>query len=163
MLPELQLCRLQAAHIYKSSTGIYLPGSQQATVPKIGGIPAGNMLSGEFGGTQHHGMLYSAAHSQGSVASLRMVTDRTCNVPAGITLSKEQVRRGSQLAQERGLGNCSFQVMNALTMDFPDNSFDLVWACESGEHMPDKGKYVEEMVRVLKPGGCMLGWGLPCS
>ena len=89
-------------------------------------------------------------------------------------------------------------------MGFPDNSFDLVWACESGEHMPDKkkcvifhlsrwcfacpacnasqsrttapprclwiglaaqpapdlagckpanGRYVEEMVRVLKPGG----------
>jgi hypothetical protein len=24
-----------------------------------------------------------------------------------------------------------------------DNSFDLVWACESGEHMPDKKAYVE--------------------
>jgi MPBQ/MSBQ methyltransferase len=34
-----------------------------------------------------------------------------------------------------------------------DNSFDFVWACESGEHMPDKKKYVEEMSRVLKPGG----------
>ena len=37
-------------------------------------------------------------------------------------------------------------------MSWPDESFDLVWACESGEHMPDKKKYVEEMVRVLKPG-----------
>jgi MPBQ/MSBQ methyltransferase len=42
--------------------------------------------------------------------------------------------------------------MDALAMTFPDNSFDLVWACESGEHMPDKKKYVEEMCRVLKPG-----------
>lgn len=38
------------------------------------------------------------------------------------------------------------QVMDALKMDFPDNSFDLVWACESGEHMPDKKAYVDEMV-----------------
>ena len=30
--------------------------------------------------------------------------------------------------------------MDALKMDFPDNTFDLVWACESGEHMPDKKK-----------------------
>jgi len=37
-------------------------------------------------------------------------------------------------------------------MTIPDNSYDLVWACESGEHMPDKKKYVEEMARVLKPG-----------
>jgi ubiquinone/menaquinone biosynthesis C-methylase UbiE len=37
-------------------------------------------------------------------------------------------------------------------MSWPENSFDLVWACESGEHMPDKKRYVEEMTRVLKPG-----------
>lgn len=42
--------------------------------------------------------------------------------------------------------------MDALAMDIPDNSYEVVWACESGEHMPDKKKYVEEMVRVLKPG-----------
>lgn len=42
--------------------------------------------------------------------------------------------------------------MNALEMDFEDDTFDLVWACESGEHMPDKAKYVQEMTRVLKPG-----------
>jgi MPBQ/MSBQ methyltransferase len=43
--------------------------------------------------------------------------------------------------------------MDALAMAFPDDSFDLVWACESGEHMPDKKAYVEEMARVLAPGG----------
>lgn len=31
--------------------------------------------------------------------------------------------------------------MNALQMDFEDKTFDLVWACESGEHMPDKKSY----------------------
>lgn len=41
-------------------------------------------------------------------------------------------------------------------MDFPDNSFDLVWACESGEHMPDKAKFIAEMTRVLKPGGTLV-------
>ena len=45
--------------------------------------------------------------------------------------------------------------MDALNMTFPEGSFDLVWACESGEHMPDKKKYVEEMHRVLAPGGQM--------
>ena len=48
------------------------------------------------------------------------------------------------------------QVMDALAMEFPDNSFDLVWACESGEHMPDKAAYVAEMSRVLKPGGTLV-------
>jgi len=73
----------------------------------------------------------------------------------GITLSKNQVKRGTQLAADRGLSNVNFQVMDALAMEFPDNSFDLVWACESGEHMPDKKAYVDEMIRVLKPGGTL--------
>jgi MPBQ/MSBQ methyltransferase len=68
-------------------------------------------------------------------------------------LSSNQVKRATELAAERGITNTKFQVMDALNMDFPDNSFDLVWACESGEHMPDKKRYVEEMARVLKPGG----------
>lgn len=71
----------------------------------------------------------------------------------GITLSPAQVKRGTELATEQGVTNVNFQVMNALNMDWPDNSFDLVWACESGEHMPDKKLYVQEMTRVLKPGG----------
>jgi MPBQ/MSBQ methyltransferase len=71
----------------------------------------------------------------------------------GITLSPKQAQRATALALDQGIPNADFRVMDALAMDFPDNSFDFVWACESGEHMPDKGKYVEEMVRVLKPGG----------
>jgi MPBQ/MSBQ methyltransferase len=71
----------------------------------------------------------------------------------GITLSPGQVQRGTELAKEQGVKNANFMVMDALNMDFPDNSFDIVWACESGEHMPDKKAYIDEMMRVLKPGG----------
>mmetsp|Transcript_31020 Transcript_31020/g.44058 ORF Transcript_31020/g.44058 Transcript_31020/m.44058 type:complete len:279 (-) Transcript_31020:446-1282(-) len=71
----------------------------------------------------------------------------------GITLSPNQVKRATELAVEQEVPNAKFQVMNALKMDFPDNSFDIVWACESGEHMPDKKAYIDEMMRVLKPGG----------
>merc|ERR1740127_7745 len=74
----------------------------------------------------------------------------------GITLSPRQVARASTLAAEGGLCNVNFQVMDALAMDFPDDTFDLVWACESGEHMPNKKAYIEEMARVLKPGGLLV-------
>ena len=76
----------------------------------------------------------------------------TPGVPAGITLSPRQQQRATQLAQKRGLHNCTFRVMDALNMELPGDHFDLVWACESGEHMPDKQRYVEEMMRVLAPG-----------
>ncbi|KAL7561363.1 hypothetical protein ACA910_001467 [Epithemia clementina (nom. ined.)] len=72
----------------------------------------------------------------------------------GITLSPNQAQKGAELAQEQGVGDrTKFLVMDALKMTFEDNTFDIVWACESGEHMPDKKKYIEQMMRVLKPGG----------
>ena len=74
----------------------------------------------------------------------------------GITLSPKQAARAAALAEQQGIKNAKFQVMDALAMTFEDNTFDMVWACESGEHMPDKKKYVEEMVRVLKPGGTLV-------
>ncbi len=49
-----------------------------------------------------------------------------------------------------------FQVADALNMPFPDQSFDLVWSLESGEHMPDKLKFLQECYRVLQPGGMLL-------
>ena len=45
----------------------------------------------------------------------------------GITLSPNQVKRATELAEEQSTPNAKFQVMNALEMDFPDNSFDIVW------------------------------------
>eukprot|EP00441_Pelagodinium_beii_P014568 CAMPEP_0197660546 /NCGR_PEP_ID=MMETSP1338-20131121/50911_1 /TAXON_ID=43686 ORGANISM="Pelagodinium beii, Strain RCC1491" /NCGR_SAMPLE_ID=MMETSP1338 /ASSEMBLY_ACC=CAM_ASM_000754 /LENGTH=436 /DNA_ID=CAMNT_0043237915 /DNA_START=43 /DNA_END=1349 /DNA_ORIENTATION=+ len=71
----------------------------------------------------------------------------------GITLSPQQVERATGLAKEQGLSNVRFEVMNALEMQYEDNTYDLVYGCESGEHMPDKKRYIEEMTRVLKPGG----------
>jgi len=44
-------------------------------------------------------------------------------------------------------------VADALDMPFEDSAFDLVWSLESGEHMPDKKKFVNELMRVVAPGG----------
>lgn len=72
----------------------------------------------------------------------------------GITLSPYQAGRGNELAKEGGLEDrASFQVADALNMPFEDNTFDLVWSLESGEHMPDKPKFVNELMRVIAPGG----------
>lgn len=75
----------------------------------------------------------------------------------GITLSPYQAARGNELAKEQGLSDqASFQVADALDQPFEDNSFDLVWSLESGEHMPDKTKFVDELFRVATPGGRIL-------
>jgi len=75
----------------------------------------------------------------------------------GITLSPVQASRATERAQEAGLASeVQFQVADALDMPFADDTFDLVWSMESGEHMPDKEKFLEECYRVLKPGGTFL-------
>jgi tocopherol O-methyltransferase len=75
----------------------------------------------------------------------------------GITLSPVQADRAKERARGLGLGErVNFQVANALEMPFADNSFDLVWSLESGEHMPDKVKFLQECHRVLKPGGKLI-------
>jgi tocopherol O-methyltransferase len=75
----------------------------------------------------------------------------------GITLSPVQAQRAQALADAQGLGDkASFQVADALNQPFPDGSFDLVWSMESGEHMPDKAKFVSELVRVAAPGATII-------
>ena len=86
-------------------------------------------------------------------STLHLAQKFGCN-GTGITLSPVQASRAKERAIEAGLDNrVNFEVANALDMPFADNSFDLVWSLESGEHMPDKTKFLTECYRVLKPGG----------
>ena len=75
----------------------------------------------------------------------------------GITLSSVQASRARERAINANLEKqVTFEVANALEIPFADNSFDLVWSLESGEHMPDKAKFLEECYRVLQPGGKLI-------
>ncbi len=80
----------------------------------------------------------------------------------GVTLSPVQAARAAERAQAAGteLGttgpSAQFQVADALKLPFANNSFDLVWSLESGEHMPDKVKFLQECYRVLQPGGTLV-------
>ncbi|KAK6926202.1 Methyltransferase type 11, partial [Dillenia turbinata] len=50
----------------------------------------------------------------------------------------------------------SFQVADASDQPFPDKKFDMVWSMESGEHMPDKQKFVSELAQVAAPGATII-------
>jgi len=76
-------------------------------------------------------------------------------IATGITLSPVQANRARERAAAMGL-TAHFEVADALAMPFPDESFDVVWSLESGEHMPDKAQFIAECHRVLKPGGTFL-------
>jgi len=75
----------------------------------------------------------------------------------GITLSPVQANRAKARAEEFGLqSRTKFQVADALSMPFESDRFDLIWSLESGEHMPDKSKFLAECLRVLKPNGKLI-------
>ena len=70
----------------------------------------------------------------------------------GIDLTKasiELARKKFELAGLRG----EFRVADAEALDFPDNSFDLVYSHGVLHHTPDTASAVHEIHRVLKPGG----------
>ena len=83
-----------------------------------------------------------------------------CHV-VGIDLGFEDVRRTRE-----GFGTCpdmdpetkrafSLSIGNALSLPFPDASFDKIICSEVLEHIPDYGQALNEIHRILKPGGTL--------
>lgn len=83
-----------------------------------------------------------------------LARDYGLNVLA-ISISPGQISRARALTPPSLEQRCRFSVMDALDLDLGDGSFDAVWSVEASPHMPDKQRYVDELLRVLKPGGVL--------
>jgi ubiquinone/menaquinone biosynthesis C-methylase UbiE len=59
---------------------------------------------------------------------------------------------------ERNRVEVEGQVVNAMEIAFPDNTFDIVYASNLLHHIPDPRLAIKEMHRVLKPGGKACFW-----
>ena len=75
----------------------------------------------------------------------------------GVDLSEEMVRTAAANAQKAGLGSrVKFRIGDSQSLPFEDNSFDVV-INECAVGIPDDSqKVLNEMVRVVKPGGRVL-------
>ena len=88
----------------------------------------------------------------GTGLSLELYPDYTRVV--GIDLSEPMLKQARAKVKDENLTSVEdLLIMDAQNMSFADNSFDLVWSLESGEHMPDKQQFVNELLRVATPGG----------
>jgi len=79
----------------------------------------------------------------------------------GIDLSGQMVEAARQRARERKVSNLSFARMDAEMLDVPDASFDVALCALGLMYMPDPGRALREMRRVLRPGGRLVAavWG----
>jgi phosphatidylethanolamine/phosphatidyl-N-methylethanolamine N-methyltransferase len=77
---------------------------------------------------------------------------RTCQV-TGIDFSAPMLEKARERVVSKGIENVRLMEMDAASLTFPDNSFDIVYAPYVISVVPDPVKVVQEMRRVCKPGG----------
>jgi len=75
-----------------------------------------------------------------------------CEV-TGIDLAPDMLARARQKIQENGWSHVRLMEMNALNLEFPDNTFDYVMAFHVVTVVPDPIQMISEAKRVCKPGG----------
>ena len=75
-----------------------------------------------------------------------------CNV-TGVDLAPDMLARARQKIEDNGWSHLRVIEMNALELDFPDNSFDYVMAFHVVTVVPDPVRMISEAKRVCKPSG----------
>lgn len=69
----------------------------------------------------------------------------------GINISQHQINLAAKNVPE-----AKFEVMSAVDLDFPDQSFDNIISVEAAFHFYTREKFLKEAFRVLKPGGYLV-------
>ncbi|MCX6728399.1 MAG: class I SAM-dependent methyltransferase [Candidatus Saccharibacteria bacterium] len=74
----------------------------------------------------------------------------------GITIVEKQIKQATKNAKKRDVDHLvDFKLMDYCNTDFPNDSFDKIYAMESMCYAKSKAVFVKEMYRILKPGGCL--------
>jgi SAM-dependent methyltransferase len=76
-------------------------------------------------------------------------------VYTGINVDRESTEATSRALRAFSLPGIALQC-DATSLDFPENTFDVVYSFGVLHHIPEAGKAVAEIHRVLKPGGELL-------
>jgi SAM-dependent methyltransferase len=74
----------------------------------------------------------------------------------GVDLTPAMIEKAQEEAAREGLGNAEFSLGNATALEFEDASFDGAVTRFSLHHIPVPGRVIEEMARVVRPGGWVI-------
>jgi len=75
-----------------------------------------------------------------------------CHV-TGIDITEEYIKVASQIIQHTSMENITFQVADAMTLNFADANFDIAYSQHVQMNIEDKESYLKEIHRVLNKGG----------
>ena len=84
------------------------------------------------------------------------IAERGAKKVVGIEYSAKKVNWSKSYFLENKIKNLDLIQGDAENLDFPDNEFDFVFSISVLEHVKNPKKALQEMYRVLKPGGKLL-------
>lgn len=73
----------------------------------------------------------------------------------GVDLSERMLEKAEKRKKKLGMGNVKLHVMSAESLEFKDNTFDIVYAPSVFSVVHDPKKVLDEMLRVAKPDGTL--------
>ena len=71
----------------------------------------------------------------------------------GVDLNAGQVEIASKMVHDRGMKNLRFEAASVYQLPFPDHSFEAVFSHALFEHLGEPQAALQEIRRVLRPGG----------
>jgi SAM-dependent methyltransferase len=74
----------------------------------------------------------------------------------GVDMTPAMLNFGHELAAKKGLANVTFKLGDVTALPFPDGSFSVVVTRYSFHHFLNPLTVFREMVRVCRPGGCIV-------
>ncbi|HRJ41353.1 MAG TPA: methyltransferase domain-containing protein [Caldilineaceae bacterium] len=71
----------------------------------------------------------------------------------GVDISEIEIERAQERAAGAGVTNVRFATGTLYALDYPDETFDAIFSHNVLEHLREPDRALQEMRRVLKPGG----------
>jgi tocopherol O-methyltransferase len=89
-------------------------------------------------------------------SSIWLAKEKNCEV-IGISLNERQVQKANAFAKKQSLTDkVLFERKDYTNTFYPPDSFDVVWGIESVCYANDKGVFLKEAYRILRPGGRLI-------